>query len=1008
MAWYQNTAHRRLILWGFAVGLVFPIVGSVLQILLGNLPLEFGSLIRVQLSQPLLWIVDTAPFVMAYMAWMVGSQKNLYLKIEQGKKEWEAIFDSFSDLIFVTDMNGLILRCNHVVIDRLNSTFFKIIGKPISEILTPDNPTGLDGYRDGTKGFQWLGRVYAVSTLPIEMKGAEPLILFTLRDITRQEEIEVELIREKQFFEALIKNNPAAIVVLDNDEKITSCNPAFEDLFGYSETEVLLVKIDTLVATPETMAQAQEYTQQALTGIVRAIGRRRRKDGSIVDVQILGVPIIVNDKKIGALAIYHDISELVRARQAAEQANLAKSDFLANMSHEIRTPMNGVIGMLELALDTQLTEEQRDYLQTSLQSAETLLVLLNDILDFSKIESGHLEIEAIDFNLRTAVEDVAFTLASRAQTKGLEMACLIHPNITTSLKGDPNRLRQVLVNLAGNAIKFTHQGEVVIRAEPGEETDQHIVVHFSVNDTGIGIPPERQSAIFDRFSQADTSTTRKYGGTGLGLAISRQLVEAMGGKIGLHSTSGIGSTFWFDIKFEKQPRQLPRTGPLVLKPVKMQASRILIVDDNQTNRTILVKMVEGFGCRVDTASTGSKGVELLRNGYHAKDPYRVVLLDMQMPGMDGEQTARTIKSDPAIKDAKILVLTSMGQRGDAARLQALGCSGYLLKPVKQKMLYEALIAVLNQKGEKGQSLVTRHILSEQKRFDQRLLLAEDNPINQKLAVVLLQKAGFSVDVVENGIQAVERVKTEAYSVVLMDVQMPEMDGYEATDQIRSWEKEAGKHIPIIAMTAHAMQGDRERCLEAGMDDYITKPLEPRVLFNAISRWIQTDHPADQSSAKKEIVDYSSSSDLFSSNFEDGLFGEEGTAASSTTNQPVRAFLPESLSGLAPINLESVLYRFGDDRAFMMEMFNEYMERLPERLAEFHKALRDNDPATLGRVAHNLKGISQNFNAEPLAIISQALERVGVSENLAGAQELVDHLDDEIRRLQDYASKILKS
>jgi PAS domain S-box-containing protein len=839
------------------------------------------------------------------------------------------------------------------------------------------------------------------------MDETERQILFVLHDITRQEEMETEILREKQYLEALIENSPAAIVVLDNDEKIISCNPAFEDLYGYSESDAINVKIDTLITTPETLSKAQEYTQQALSGVVRATGRRRRKDGSMVDVQILGVPIVVNQEKIGALAIYNDISELVRARYEAEQANLAKSDFLANMSHEIRTPMNGVIGMLELALDTQLTSEQRDYLQTSLQSAETLLVLLNDILDFSKIESGRLEIEKIDFNLRTAVEDVAFTLASRAQAKGLEMACLIHPNISTNLKGDPNRLRQILVNLSGNAIKFTHQGEIVIRAEPVAETEHEITIRFSVTDTGIGIPQERQAAIFERFTQADTSTTRKYGGTGLGLAISRQLVEAMGGKIGLESTAGIGSNFWFDIKFEKQPRQMPQTAPLVLKPVKMQSSRILVVDDNLTNRTILVKIVEGFGCRVDTAGTGAKGIELLRNAYHERDPYLVVLLDMQMPGMDGEQTARAIKSDPSIKDVKILVLTSMGQRGDAARLQALGCSGYLNKPVKQKMLYNALIAVLGQKDEKSQSLVTRHVLSEQRRFDQRLLLAEDNPINQKLAVVLLQKAGFSVDVVENGLQAVERIKSNAYSVVLMDVQMPEMDGYEATRQNRRWEKLGGSHLPIVAMTAHAMQGDRERCLDAGMDDYLTKPLEPRVLFNVLERWIEIDHPKETKTTREEVEDYSSTDDLFSSNLMDGLFGDTDGTASPPAPEPVQALPTESLSKLSPINLDAVLYRFGDDREFMMQMFKEFMAHLPGRLVEFDKALKDNDPSTLGRIAHNLKGTSQNFNAEPLSVIAQALEKAGASENLANAPELVAQLDNEIRRLQDFSAKLFK-
>jgi PAS domain S-box-containing protein len=842
-----------------------------------------------------------------------------------------------------------------------------------------------------------------ISTTLIKVGGRE-LVIGIDRDISERKQIETALIREKQFLETLNQNSPVAIVVLDNDENIVSCNPAFERLYGYTAKEILGKNLDRLITTEETIQEASAYTQQAMSGLVHGIGRRRKKNGALVTVELYGVPVVVNGEKIGTLAIYHDISELDKARQEAEEANRAKSEFLANMSHEIRTPMNGVIGMLELALDTPLTIEQRDYLQTSLQSAESLLTLLNDILDFSKIEAGRLELDTINYNLRNTVEDVAYTLARRAHEKGLEIACLIHPDLTSDLRGDPGRLRQILVNLVGNAIKFTHHGEIIIQAEPLEETDTHTRVHFAVQDSGIGISYERQSAVFDRFTQADGSTTRKYGGTGLGLTICKQLVEAMGGKIGVHSIPGVGSTFWFDINFEKQYREKRGTGPLTAGPANLLEARILIVDDNQINRIVLKKNVEAMGCRVDAVISGAKALESLRNAYRAGDPYHVVLLDMQMPGMDGEQTARAIKSDPAVKDVKVIILTSMGQRGDAARLEALGCSAYLLKPVKQQLLFDAIVAVLDRQEERSASLVTRHTIAEQKKLDLRILLAEDNSINQKLAVVLLQKAGYSVDAVENGVQAVEKVQANPYSAVLMDVQMPELDGLEATRQIREWEKTTAKHIPIIAMTAHAMQGDRERCLEAGMDDYVSKPLEPKVLFNVLDRWAHTaqNNESDQQ-VGEEVQDYSSPADVFSTELDDGLFGE------SMPSVPLEA------EGVAPIsqetfyintlpaNFEATLHRFDGDRDFMMTMFKEYKDHLPDRLQEIRVALKDADASRLGRLAHNLKGISLNFSAEAVADIALKLEEAGRREDLTDAPALVARLDAEIQRLEEFLS-----
>jgi PAS domain S-box-containing protein len=1111
-------------------GLFLPIIGTLIEIATHHMPFTWSSVWTVQRNQPLLWMLDTAPLLLGYIAANLGAQRDLALIVERGKKEWESIFDAFSDLIFVTGSDGTIVRCNHAVIDRLNTHYMNVIGKPISEILSPSQQESMEELNHDAKGFLWLGRLYDVSTIPIDVEGAERQSLFILRDITRRKQaeaaleqsetlfrglfdlspdaivvidphaahvswpiidcnrvacvmngyqreellgqsidilnltsgtpqermaylnqlreaghleletehrrkngevfpvevsttlikisereliigidrditerkrVEAELLREKQFLETLNRNIPVAIIVLDDLGNILSANPAFENLFGYLPSEIVGRNLDSLLNTQETIQQAAVYTQQARSAPVHAQGRRRRKDGTFVHVELFGVSVSLEEGERGTLAIYHDITASENARREAEESNRAKSEFLANMSHEIRTPMNGVMGMLELALDTQLTTEQRDYLETSLHSAEALLALLNDILDFSKIEAGRLELERINFSLRNTVEDVAYTLAARAQAKGLEIACLIHPDITSNLRGDPGRLRQILVNLVGNAIKFTHQGEIIIQAEPIQETEANATVRFSVQDTGVGIPLERQAAVFDRFTQADGSTTRKFGGTGLGLTISKQLVEAMHGKIGVQSTPGMGSTFWFDVNFEKQPREKRDTAPLTLGPVNLSAARILVIDDNQTNRLILTKNVEAMGCRAEAVPSGAKGLESLRNAQRVGDPYHVVLLDMQMPGMDGEQTARAIKSDPAVKDVKIIILTSMGHRGDAARLESLGCSGYLLKPVKQQMLFDAVLAVLGREPEESRGLITRHVLAEQRKFNLRLLLAEDNTINQKVAVTILQKAGYSVDTVDNGAEAVSKAETNQYNAILMDVQMPGMDGFEATKQIRAWEQRHGTHVPIIAMTAHAMQGDRERCLEAGMDDYVTKPLQPRVLFSALNRWIETDPSgmADQ----EQVEDYSSQEEAFSMDFDDGLFGDTDPAS---PGDQVAAPVPQAMifQDLPPVDFESAYDRFDGDRDFVTTIIAEFKRHLPERLAEIHNSLRAGEINTLSRLAHNLKGVALNINADPIAQVALELEKVALHEDLAGAATLVAQLEREIARLEEFLTE----
>jgi two-component system sensor histidine kinase/response regulator len=792
-------------------------------------------------------------------------RKKAEIELFEEKEFIKMLMDILPDRIYAKDRQGRKYISNTMdwaasgaksLEDIMGKTDFDTYPKELADKYWANDQTvmnsGVAMVNEPELGLDANGNSVWIATTKVPIKDSQGKVTGLVgigRDVTREKSAESEVLREKQFLSALNLYNPVAILIIDKNKKIASCNPAFEKLYGYTKEETIGKELADLFKMDEIRKQMKAGYIEAKSHPVHLIEDRRKKDGSFVTVEISMAAVIVNEEIEGYVCIYHDISELEKARKTAEEANRSKSEFLANMSHEIRTPMNGVIGMLELALDTELTADQRDYLSTSLQSAEALLTLLNDILDFSKIEAKRLELENIPFNLRTIVEDVGYMLAKRADDKGLELICGINPELHVDLLGDPTRLRQVLINLAGNAIKFTSKGEIVIRAEPFKESSTHIDVRFSVKDTGIGIPPDRQAAVFDRFTQADGSTTRQYGGTGLGLTICKQLVEMMGGTIGVQSQPGVGSTFWFVIPYEKRPlTDTPQISAAIHK-ANIQGVRVLGVDDNHTNRTILAKMLKGFGCSAQMVDNGQAAVDILRAAQQKNEPFQIVLLDMQMPGMDGEETTRIIKSDPLIKETKIIILTSIGQGGDAARLLALGCSAYLLKPVKMRMLQEALSTVMEAGSQVKPELVTRQSIPEKARNGLRVLLAEDNLVNQKLVGILLQKAGYSVDIVDNGLQAIEQIKKKPYNLVLMDVQMPEMDGYDATRAILKWEGK-GRHIPIIAMTAAAMQGDRELCLAAGMDDYVSKPLKPELLFATMSRWLEKskgtpkEHPSN--------------------------------------------------------------------------------------------------------------------------------------------------------------------
>jgi two-component system, sensor histidine kinase and response regulator len=681
-------------------------------------------------------------------------------------------------------------------------------------------------------GLRWIW----VRMFPIRRDTGTPTRMIGIaQDCTERKQAE----RMQAFLASIVESSDDSIVGTDLNGRIVSWNQGAEKLFGYAAGEATGKFITMLFPKDRQKDYVQVLNRiRRQEHIERFESVRVAKDGRRIPVLTIVSPIRDRSGQLqGVSAIYRDMTtekkaaaELLRAKEAAEAASQAKSTFLATMSHEIRTPMNGILGMTELVLDSEVTDDQRESLDLVRLSTESLLAVINDILDFSKIEAGKLDFEAIPFDFRESLGETMKTLGFRAYQKGLELIYEVNPDVPAVLVGDPGRLRQILVNLAGNAIKFTERGEILVKVEVESITPESACLHYSVRDTGVGIPPEKHQKIFEAFSQADDSMTRKYGGTGLGLTICGRLVEMMNGRIWVESELGQGSTFHFTANLSIPDETLAQTTRM--QPEELRGLSVLVVDDNLTNRRVLTGLLTQWGMKPMAVDGGRAALRALENAQQAGRPFALVLLDGQMPELDGFDLALQLQEHPDWVGATIMMLTSADQLGDGLRCRNLGISGYLVKPVRQSELLSKICNSLKS-APKNNAMAPQPV--HKIASDTRVLVAEDNPVNQTLVRRLLEKRGYSIVVVGDGRTALSALEQGNFDIVLMDVQMPDMDGFAATAAIREQEQTTGRHIPIVAMTAHALKGDPERCLAEGMDAYVSKPIRTDELFLTLER-----------------------------------------------------------------------------------------------------------------------------------------------------------------------------
>jgi PAS domain S-box-containing protein len=976
---------------------------SLLMVPWGDASAPKGLFIMTDCEEERVWsnkeisVVEELSKIVAMKVNMIEAEKRL----RESENKFRSLYESSSDAVMLVDENRFV-DCNSAALKVFGcKSHDEFLGKHPSDISPPKQPNGRDSMQwsnelmeeamtSGRMHFEWEHRRLDHTVFPADVLvnrleiGGRKLLQAVVRDITKRKQVEDELWRIRQ----AIDDSSDAIILADVACRFFYQNKTFSNMFGFSCEELNALGLGVLYQDENIAKNLFKHilegeawkcevemiskTGQKIPILLRA-NAARDDEGMIVGFIANHTDISDRIETEAALRLAkHETEEanrmleqsIISANEMAVHARMAsrsKSDFLATMSHEIRTPMNAIIGMTGLLLEGNLDQEQREFTETVKNSADSLLTIVNDILDFSKIEAGQMDLETLDFNLRVTMEDTSDLLAHRAQNKNLEFVCIIEPNVPSLLCGDPGRLRQIVLNLANNGIKFTHQGEVAIRVSREEETQDEITLRFSVRDTGIGIPKDKQSTLFEAFTQVDASNTRKYEGTGLGLSISKRLTQMMGGEIGMESEEGVGSDFWFTVVLKKQQASQEPIPELT----SIAGRKILVVDDNETNRRWLTLLLKSWQCEYDEAGDAQAAMHKLNSAFAAEKPFELAIVDWQMPMISGETLGEEIKKDEDLKDTKLVMMTSVARSGDARRLEQIGFSAYLTKPVKQKIIYECLRMVLteNQKPivEKKKKIITRYTIEDTKRSNIRVLVAEDNVTNQKVVQRILGKYGYRVDAVANGLEAVQALGSIPYDLVLMDCQMPEMDGYEATRAIRRLDTLVINHnVPIIAMTANAMQGDREKCIISGMDDYVAKPIDLQNMIEVIERWLIDSSTKSQSDEEE----------------------------------------PEKSSEEFPVfDKEDLLKRMMGDESYAKILVEGFLRDAPTMIQDLKRALAEESAENTGHLSHSLKGSSGNVGAKAMQHTAMQMEMASKKSDFEEIERLLPQLNEECEKVR---------